>query len=272
MITNSVTEGWQLDAQGAQDYERILAAAFGPWAEGLVALADVKEGERVLDLACGTGIVARNAAKRAGAAGKVVGVDINDNMLTVARIASGERPIEWRLANAVELPFADESFDAVCCEQGMQFVSDPAKGVGEMFRVLARGGRAAVSVCRSLEHCPPYAALGDVLDTLSPTAGAIMRSPFCRWNVGAFRRLFSDAGFENIDVRIEVAALRYNSCDDFLAREAACSPLSETIRTLQPERRRQLVEALESRLREYLDNAGLVCPIQSYVALAARPA
>jgi hypothetical protein len=81
----------------------------------------------------------------------------------------------------------------------------------------------------------------------------------------------SDAGLENIDLRIEVAALRYNSCDEFLAREAACSPLSETMRTLPPERRRHLVEALESRLREYLDSTGLVCPIQSYVALAARP-
>jgi SAM-dependent methyltransferase len=178
--------------------------------------------------------------------------------------------IEWRLANAANLPFANEAFDVVFCEQGMQFFSDAPSGVNEMFRVLAHGGRAAVSVCRPLQHCPAHVALGEVLDTVSAEAGAVMRSPFCQWDVDAFRALFADAGFANLELRIEVTALRYASCDEFLSLETACSPVAEPIRALKPDARRRLVTALEAQLHEYIDSAGLVCPIQSYVALARR--
>jgi SAM-dependent methyltransferase len=269
MIATSATEGWQLDTRGAADYERCLAAAFGPWAEGLVILADLQHGERVLDVACGTGVVARAAAKRT-AADNIVGVDVNDSMLAEARRVSSGMPIEWRLANAASLPFVNEAFDVVFCEQGLQFFSDARSGVNEMFRVLARGGRAAVSVCRSLQYCPAYSALGDLLDTVSAEAGAVMRSPFCKWDVDAFRALFTDAGFASVELRIEVTALRYASCDEFLSLETACSPAAEPIRALNPDARRHLVTALEAKLHEYIDSAGLVCPVQSYVALARR--
>ena len=112
----------------------------------------------MLDVACGTGIVARRAAGRTGAAGAVVGLDLNADMLRVARTVSADvRPaIEWREGSAAELPFPDGAFDAVFCEQAMQFFSNPVQALGEMRRVLAPRGRAAVSVCRPIRYSPAY--------------------------------------------------------------------------------------------------------------------
>ena len=194
-------EGWQLEGSGAEAYERYLASAFSPWARQLAELAGIREGARVLDVACGTGIVARHAAELAGVGGSVVGIDINDEMLKVARaVATSVRPpIEWRRGSATELPFPDEAFDAVCCEQAIQFFSDPVKALGEMRRVMAPGGRAAVSVCRPIEHSPAYVALASLLERYAGApSGAMMRSPFCSWDLEGLRRLFRDAGWEDV--------------------------------------------------------------------------
>ena len=133
--------GWQLDGDAAEAYERYLATSFAPWARRLVELAGIGSGQRVLDVACGTGIVARQAAASAGASGQVVGLDLNDDMLRVARAAAATTvpPIEWRQGDGRRLPFADRAFDAVVCEQAIQFFPAPDAAVREMHRVLAPG-------------------------------------------------------------------------------------------------------------------------------------
>jgi ubiquinone/menaquinone biosynthesis C-methylase UbiE len=270
---NDLTEGWQLEGGGAEAYERYLASAFSPWAQKLTELADVREGNRVLDVACGTGIVARHAAERAGAAGAIVGLDLNEDMLRVARsVSAAMRPaIEWRQGNATELPFPDEAFDAVCCEQAIQFFSDPVKALGEMRRVMAPGARAAVSVCRPIEYSPAYVALASLLDRhVSPQAGAMMRSPFCRWRLDELRDLFREAGFGDVQVRIEVGSLRYPSCGEFLRREAASSPLAGPVSALRDDLRNELIRELEDALSDHVDDDGVVCGIESYVAVAHR--
>jgi ubiquinone/menaquinone biosynthesis C-methylase UbiE len=266
-------EGWQLEGSSAEAYERYLASAFSPWARKLTELAEIREGDRVLDVACGTGIVARHAAERAGAAGAVVALDLNEDMLRVARSASAAiRPaIEWRQGNAAELPFPDEAFDAVCCEQAIQFFSDPVKALGEMRRVMAPGARAAVSVCRPIEYAPAYGALARLLDRhVGPRAGEIMRSPFRKWRLGEFRELFQEAGFGNVRVRIEVESLRYPSCGEFLRREAASSPLAGPVSALGALAREELIRELEDALSAHVDDDGVVCVAESYVAVA-RP-
>jgi len=272
-IPTDLTEGWQLEGGGAEAYERYLASAFSPWARKLTELAEVGEGDRVLDVACGTGIVARHAAERAGAAGAIVGIDLNEDMLRVARSVSvAIRPeIEWRRGNATELPFPDEAFDVVCCEQAIQFFSDPVKALGEMRRVMAPGARAALSVCRPIEHSPAYVALAGLLDRqVSPQAGAMMRSPFCTWRLEELRGLFREAGFEGAQVRIEVGSLRYPSCREFLRREAASSPLAGPISALRDDVRNELIRELEVALSDHVDDDGVVCVIESYVAVAQR--
>lgn len=260
-------EGWQLEANSAEAYERYLASAFSPWANELVTLADVQDGERVLDVACGTGIVARHAAPKAGARGKVVGLDLNEDMLRVAQAVSPA--VEWRRGNAGELPFPNESFDVVFCEQAIQFFSDPVKALGEMHRVLVPGGRAAVSVCRPIAYCPTYTAMANALEKhVGPEAGAMMRSPFSLWDVDSLRNLFTEAGFRDARVRIELGSIRYPSVEEFLRREAASSPLAGPIGALSRSVRDDLIRDLKSALTDHLDDDGVLCPIESYVTLA----
>ena len=152
--------GWQLEGTAAEAYERYLVPAFfGPFADRLVELAAPRPADRALDVACGTGIVARRIAARVA---RAVGLDSNPGMLEVARTV--EPSIEWRAAEAGAMPLPDASFDLVLCQQGLQFFPDRAAALREMRRVLAPGGRLAVSAWRAAEHNPGWLRLAEALD------------------------------------------------------------------------------------------------------------
>jgi ubiquinone/menaquinone biosynthesis C-methylase UbiE len=164
-------------------YERYpVRAITALWATDLVARAAPRPGERVLDLACGTGIVARLAAARMGA-GRIVGLDINSGMLAVARSLSADtaRLIEWQEGSALALSFPDDAFDLIFCQLGLQFFPDRTAAVGEMWRVLAPAGRVALSVFTAIEHTPATNALADALDRhLGAAASQTKRSEHVR--------------------------------------------------------------------------------------------
>lgn len=262
-------EGWQLETDGAGAYERYLASAFRPWVNDLIAFAGVKAGERLLDVGCGTGIVARSAAPVVGASGKVVGIDLNADMLRVARAVSGRPEVEWRQGNAAELPFSPGSFDVVLSHQAVQFFSDPVAGLREMRRVLAPGGRTGVGVCRMISPDRVYAPLASALERfVSREAAAIMASPFSPWKPSQFRNLFVQAGFGDVRVRIDARHLRYPSVEEFLRREAASSPLAGPVGALCADVRGDLIRELESTLADYVDDEGVLCPIEVYSAIA----
>lgn len=267
-------EGWQLAGNSADAYERYLVPAlFVPWADHLIAFAGLRPGERVLDVACGTGIVARRAAPHVGAKGSVVGLDINDDMLAVARRASaGVQPaIEWRRGDATALPFEDGSFDVVFCEQAIQFFSDKKAALHEMRRVTAAGGRLAASVCRPIEFSPAYPLLADALARhAGAPAGAMMRSPFSTWTLDDVRGLFTAAGLRDVRVRIDVAPVRYPSAEEFLRQEAASSPLAGPIGALGEHARQELIREAARALRPHTDDEGVSFPIESYFVLARR--
>ena len=135
----------------AETYEKFMVPAiFAPWVSSLLNLADLKHGERVLDVACGTGIVARSAMEKVGEDGHVVGLDFNTGMLGVARALLPS--VEWQEGDATDMPFSEGRFDAVLCQQGLQFCSDRSAAVGEMYRVLAPGGRVVISAWLPLEQ------------------------------------------------------------------------------------------------------------------------
>ena len=270
---NTSRPGWQVAVDSAEAYERYLASAFSPWAAQLVDRAGVTAADRVLDAACGTGIVARHAAARTGPTGRVVGVDINDDMLRVARAAAAAifPPIEWQHGDVAALPFADATFDVVCCEQALQFFSDPVAALGEMRRVLDADGRVAVSVCRAIRHAPTYAALAAALERhVGREAGAIMRSPFARWDTPQVQALLAAAGFTNARVVIEACSLRYPSCQEFVRREVSSSPLAEVVRALSDQDRNAVVRAVGEAVADHLDDDGVLCPLEVYVAIARR--
>jgi SAM-dependent methyltransferase len=141
---------WQLSGNAAERYERVLVPAiFTPWAADLVALAKLRPGERVLDVACGTGVVARLAAERVGPEGHITGLDLNEGMLEVARsqpIPAGAAAVAWVQSSALGMRVPDSSFDVVLCQQGIQFFPDRPQALREMIRVLVPSGRVFTSV------------------------------------------------------------------------------------------------------------------------------
>lgn len=266
--------GWQLTDSGPEAYERYLVPPlFAPWAERLIEHAAPQRGDRVLDVGCGTGIVARLAAPHVGEQGTVVGVDINDEMLKVARAAAADTTptIEWRRGDATALPSPDEVFDVIYCQQALQFVEDPAVALREMHRVLAPDGRIAVSVLRSLELNVGYEELAEALERrVGSDAGMMMRSPFRGYTREELRGLAEDAGFSEPVVVIEIDSVRYPSVEEFVRREAASSPLAGPVGSLDRDVRKALLQDVEEALRDYVDDEGIVIPLDTHVLVARR--
>ncbi len=265
--------GWQLDRSAPEAYERYLVPPiFAPWAERLLDRTDVGNGDHVLDVACGTGVVARHAVARVGETGSVVGLDRNEGMLEVAAQTATEEQleIEWREGDATELPFSEGQFDVVCCQQALQFVDDPTAALEEMHRVLESDGCVALSVWRPMAYQPGYVVLAEALERhVGEEAGAMMRSPFPTWDEAELRTVAHDAGFGEASVAIEIGSVRYPSAAAFVRREAASSPLADSIRAADRGVRDALVVAVEDGLEAYTDDDGVVFPMESY-ALTLR--
>jgi ubiquinone/menaquinone biosynthesis C-methylase UbiE len=156
---------WQIDGSAPELYQRYLVPAIAAnWAEDLVDRAQPRTGEAVLDVACGTGIVARSASRRM-AQGHVTGLDLNKGMLSVARTLPSEGvPIDWIEGSALDPLFPAGIFDLVLCQLGLQFFPDQGRALGEMRRVQSPSGRIAVSVYSPIERTPGANAFVLALD------------------------------------------------------------------------------------------------------------
>ena len=201
--------------------EQFVPALFRPWAGVVADAAHVGPGQRVLDVACGTGVLACVAAERVGASGSVVGLDANPQMLAVARRKPA--PVEWIDGRAESLPFADASFDAVVSQFGLMFFDDRVAALREMVRVLRPGGRLAVAVCDAVEHSPGYAALAALLQRLFGDAVAdAFRAPFAIGDVALLQRLCEQAGLTRAEVAAHAGSVRFASIEALVSTERAC--------------------------------------------------
>src|SRR5262245_21700611 len=155
----------QVSADAAEIYEEFyLPALFQEWTGRMADAAHVAPGQRVLDVACGTGVLARAVGDRVGPAGSDVGLDLNPGMLAVARRTAPA--IDWRQGRAESLPFPSASFDAVLSQFGLMFFADRPAAIREMQRALRPGGHLAVAVWASLDDTPGYAAFVALLRRL----------------------------------------------------------------------------------------------------------
>jgi len=234
-------EPWQLTGDAAVLYERYVARhILAPWAPLLVDAGRVAVGERVLDVACGTGVVARAAWQRVGPAGHVVGVDLNPGMIAVARSlpTSASAAIEWIEGSALDLPLADASVDVVLCQQGLQFFPDRIQALREMRRVLRLGGRLAFTVWSAIDDTPYQAALADALTRhVSPEAGAMARAPHALHDATEMYALVASAGFRNVQVRPTIATTKLPLPEEFVPGHLAALPIAQAITQLPHDRR-----------------------------------
>ena len=206
----------------AQVYEEFFVPAlFQQWGRILADIARVAPDQRVLDVACGTGVLACAAAERVGPGGAVTGLDPNDEMLAVAR--GKDARVEWQNGHAESLPFADASFDRVASQFGLMFFADRAASLGEMMRVLRPGGRLAVAVCDALDHSPGYAVLAELLQRLfGATVADAFRAPFALGERKQLRLLCEQAGIRNAQVARADGTVRFKSIQQLVATERAC--------------------------------------------------
>jgi ubiquinone/menaquinone biosynthesis C-methylase UbiE len=267
-------EPWQLSGSAPELFERYLVPAVtAPWAADLVAVADPPQGPRVLDVACGTGIVARQAAQRVGSAGHVVGLDLNPGMLAVARGLPPlpGAPIAWREASAVALPFTEATFDLVLCQQGLQFFPDRPAALREMHRVLAPGGRLALSVYSTIAHNPATQALADALARHgAQQAAAIKRAEHALADANALHALLTEARFRDVAVRTATLTVRLPSPQAYVQIQLTATPLATVASDLDDTTRAALTQEINFALRAYVGEDGLAFPQEAHVAVARR--
>jgi SAM-dependent methyltransferase len=197
--------------EAANTYESLFVPAlFGQWSPKVADAAGIRPGERVLDVACGTGVLAREAATRSGSPGYVAGLDPIPGMLEVARQRAPG--VDWREGVAETLPFADDSFDVVVSQFGLMFFTDRHQALREMLRVLVPGGRVAVAVWDSLDNIPVYAAEVGLLERVAgrPAADAL-RAPFVLGDRRELEGLFRDAGVGSVEVATHPGTARFES-------------------------------------------------------------
>lgn len=245
-------------ANPPENYERFFVPAIGePLAKALVREAALRPGERVLDVACGTGVVTRLALKEVGPKGAVAAVDVNPGMLAVARSTiPPEASIEWHEASAESMPLSDDSFDAVLCQMSLQFMPDKRAALEEMRRVLVTGGRV-------LLNAPgPKVAIFDILSDaigrrIAPQAAGFVDQVFSVNDTAKLEGLLNDAGFRDVDVRATTGELRLPAPKDFLWQYVYATPLAGLVSGADDEALNALEQDVVAKWQEFEYDGGM---------------
>jgi ubiquinone/menaquinone biosynthesis C-methylase UbiE len=268
----SQQERWQLSGSGAESYERFqVPSVFEPLARIFLDHVPLAPGQRVLDVACGTGIVARLAAPILGAEGHVAGVDLNADMVAVAgrQAAPDGAAIEWRQGDAAALPFDDAAFDVVLCQQGLQFLPDKPAALAEMHRVLAPGGRMAHCLWRAIAHSPYTKACVEALTRhLGAASASRIEAPFALGDAEALRGLIAGAGFGAIAFHDADFTRRMLPPEQSIPGQLASTPVGPEFAALDASARAAIVADITEAVAAYRVPDGLAIPQGAYVALA----
>lgn len=260
----------------AETYESYMVPTlFAPWASCLVQTARVLPGERVLDVGCGTGVVARGVAPIVGSSGKVVGLDLNPQMLAVAR-AAGVREglaIEWQEGRAEKIPYPNGQFDLVLCQFALMFFAERRAALGEMYRVLTDGGRLVLSVWQGLDLHLFYRALHDAIERRLGISG--VQEIFALGDAVELRALLADAGFREIEIEPVSMTAHFPHPAAFLAGEIAVDTAAiPSMQHLDEQERRQITEAIHEDMAGPLRGATasdhVVIPFHALIARATR--
>ena len=264
-----MNSGWQLSGDAPTAYTRFAHKIMEPWTDDLILAAGCRDGDRVLDVACGAGLVANRVGPVSGKLCSITGIDINEGMLNVARRNS---QIEWHQGSATDLPFTDGSFDVVLCQQGLQYFPDRPAAIKEIGRVLAPGGRLSLNVWGAMDRQPFFIALVSAIGTfLGPEAQAAFDLNFSLKTVKELRTLAEDAELSNVRVRFEHRTLRYPVPAGLVAGFIGATPITAQFLALPDDRKQAFVADVVERLATYVDDAGLAVPMENHFLSAAKP-
>jgi ubiquinone/menaquinone biosynthesis C-methylase UbiE len=219
-----------ITGNAAENYQRFFVPAIGrPVATPLLRAADIRTGERVLDVACGTGVLTRLAAELVGPDGAVAGLDAAPDMIAVARAtaAPGAPEIEWHVGDATSLPFPDASFDLVTCQMGLMFM-DRSTAAAEMHRVLTPGGRVAVSTPGRMQ--PSFEVLERaIVEHLGAELGNFVRAVFSMHEPDEVAGLLRTAGFADVATSEATVRLELPEPAEFLWEYINLTPMAPIV-------------------------------------------
>ena len=266
---------WQLEGSAAELYQRYLVPAITTkWAEHLIERAQPRPEESVVDIACGTGVVARLAAKKA-VRGQVTGLDLNAGMLAVARGEPSEGvPINWIEGSALDLPLPSASIDVVLCQLGLQFFPDQGRALSEMRRVLKDTGRVALSVYSSIERTPGANAFVRALDeVLGPSSSRIKRGEHSFDDPAQLKALLMESGFTAVDVETAEQTIVFPSVLDYVRFQLLATPMTVLMKDLPAADRDAIISSVASTTTSLstsamLDGGRFTFPQEAYVATA----
>ncbi len=256
----------QVNTAAAEVYNSFFVPAlFGQWAPVICDAAKIAAGDHVLDVACGTGVAAREAKKRDA---DVTGLDPNPGMLAVAKSHGAD--IAWIDGVAEDLPFDDGCFNAVVCQYGLMFFEDRAKAIREMDRVLKPRGRLALAVWASAETSPGYAAMIGLLEDLfdRKTADAL-RAPFVLGNTGDIRAILEEAGISDAKIATHTGTARFSSIAAWVETDVKGWTLADLIDDQQYQ---ALQDAAQTRLSDFTDvNGAVAFDAPAHIITATKP-
>jgi ubiquinone/menaquinone biosynthesis C-methylase UbiE len=257
----------------AEMYERALVQPlFRPCAERVLERTGLRTSERLLDVACGTGIVSRLGKGRVGPDGAVVGIDLSPEMIAVAKSEAPD--LDFRQGDATALPLEDgERFEVAICQQGLQFMRDRSAAAQQMRRALVAGGRVAVATWRPVEEQPPLHELQTVAER---HLGPVVDQRHALGNADELARLLVDAGFTDVKVETVAYEVRFPEGTPFANMNAmALASMGPAGAARTPEEKAKLVAAIaadsESVAQRYT-KGGIIFKMATNVATARAPA
>ena len=266
----STSNDWQVPGSGPEIYETVFVPAMmGEWAPRTIALANPKSGERVLDVACGTGALARVVAQSISPNGQVVGLDLSPEMLSEARKItldpSNAAPIEWREGDVSTIPFENESFDIVFCNFGLMFFPDQVAALKEIRRVLKPDGRLALAVWGSIAKCPGQMAMKQSWKRHFTDEAGLFDAQHSLGNSEMVLSLIQDAGFRDVSVQAVMGVVRLLSPGHLARSYGAMASIQADEKT-----RTEVIDEVSAALQSYVGAEGLEYPIEAILASARK--
>jgi len=247
-----------------------VPALFGPWSEDFVGFVAPTSGQSILDVACGTGALTKLLADRTDKSNRVVGLDFDGAMLS---IASSHRPdIEWHEANAMDMPFQDAEFDIVTSHQGFQFIPDRQTGLREIHRVLKPNGRVKFSIWRSIEYIPGYHAISKALAKwVNPDVAKL--GAFALGDPDTLRDLVGGVGFVDIEIHAVSKHVHFPSAERFveLAIAGSSALTRQALSEVSANDMISFKNDVEEMLMQYETPTGLALPTETHYLMARKP-
>lgn len=266
-----MTMQWGTAGSFPAEYERLnVTAFFRVYAEDLVGRLGLADGERLLDVATGTGIIPRVARAAVPGLARVAGLDMTPGMLAVAADVSAGLDVDWVEGDATHMPFENGSFDAISCQQGLQFVPDREAALAEMLRVAGGGGRIAISCWGPIERQVVPSALVQAAASLLPDVGGVTSAPFSLHG-DTLTALVVGAGFTDVETAEVQLDAHYGSAEDAVQGFASGSPLALVLPTLDAEAVDQWQTEAEALLHAHETSDGLKTAMVTTVVTALAP-